>query len=149
MEMQDEFDSNAMSQSVTSSTQFKKLTATTSPRHSADKIEEMGRKRRSCCQMLSPILVFIFVILCAYSFYIVDIFPTLDIGPNGKRYERITSWYITNWSVYGLLLFMVLWSMVRMVFSSPGYVPKNYMYDEANMQVHDVLILRTLRHALN
>lgn len=83
--------------------------------------------------MLNPCLVFTSVLLCVYSFFVVDVSPVLGYGPHGKVQSSITAMNITIWSVYGFLLCMLLWSFVRIVFSSPGYVPKNYMYDEAKM----------------
>ena len=50
---------------------------------------------------------------------------------------------------YTLVLLLAIWSLYKMVFSCPGYIPYNYKYDTTKMSDRDKLIYEHLRTALH
>ena len=45
------------------------------------------------------------------------------------KYEAPNFGTVTNWVCFWLIWLLAVWSLFRMVWSSPGYVPKHYKYD--------------------
>lgn len=117
--MLEEFDAP----SVTSSQNFEpslfnKLTGVMNNRTNSDQDmslpSETGevkvKKQGNCARIFPPTLSLLYILLSAYCFYAVDIEPFFDFGANGKSKASVTNWDIANWSIYTLLLLMVLWS---------------------------------------
>ena len=69
----------------------------------------------------------------------------------GDRYEidNTTVGDYINWGCFAVLLVLTCWSLQRMVFSVPGYVPLNYRYDENKLSVHDAVIYQFLCEAMH
>ena len=99
-------------------------------------------------------LVLMFIVMCAYSFFLVDLSlhtglgSKMEVNYDSKNVQPSNAQFC-NWCIFALLLILTLWSCFKMVFSSPGYIPPNYMYEEVKLSPHDRLIYQTLRHALH
>ena len=69
--------------------------------------------------MLAPPFVVACLLLTNYCFVLVEVIV---------RYQLL-QWYSYIYiSLYELLFLMIVWSYVRLAFSDPGYIPKNYAY---------------------
>ena len=88
--------------------------------------------------MLKPALVLILILLLAYNFYILEVShvifkPISSTDTTKKGTSKVNSnksfanaaTYI-NWTIFFLLFTLTLWSLYQMVFSLPGYIPRNY-----------------------
>ena len=88
--------------------------------------------------MLKPALVLILILLLAYNFYILEVShvifkPTSSTNTTKKGSSKVdndksfanAATYI-NWTIFFLLFVLTSWSLFQIVFSLPGYIPKNY-----------------------
>ena len=104
--------------------------------------------------MTNPLLVLVLVMLCSYCFYVQEIRHHIVRADNGdeEMYHYVGSptwWNYLNWSFFGLMMTMTLWSLLRMVFSSPGYIPRGYQFNKAKMGAHDRFVYTYLLSALH
>lgn len=100
--------------------------------------------------MVNPILVLLLIMLCTYCFYVQEIRRHTAIASNDDDYVgKPTAWNYINWSFFGLILTLTLWSHYKMVFSSPGYIPQGYQFRKAKMGAHDRFVYSYLLIALN
>ena len=78
-----------------------------------------SKKSLSWKDILAPPIVVVSLILTNYSFLVIEV---------ESKYDSLT-WY--NYLIiilYELIFLMTVWSYIRLVFSDPGFIPKNYAY---------------------
>ena len=94
------------------------------------------------------------ILLCACSFFLLEIYPYVffrwDTSLSADdQMPAVPARKIVNWSFFALLLTMTLWSLHRMVFSVPCYVPRRYRYNPALMAAEDRFIFEKLQQVLH
>lgn len=91
--------------------------------------------------MVKPILVGVILLLNAFTFfllYVARYTPFWNFhGPSQYRSVNPSAVTIINWVAFYTISTMAFWSLLVMVFSSPGYVPNNRRYDREKMSEHD------------
>ena len=110
---------------------------------------------RKCSRLVNPALILLLIVLLAYVFFILEVSHNIWALDHKKgshvKYsiDSITVGDYINWACFGVLLVLTCWSLVRMVFSVPGYVPLNYRYDENKLSAHDAVIYQFLSERMH
>ena len=77
------------------------------------------RKPRGCLDAIAPLFVLACLILSNYCFFLLE-------RPRGSPLVWYNYIYIV---LYEVIVILVLWCLLRLVFSDPGYIEKGYRYD--------------------
>ena len=92
-----------------------------------------GKKALSWKDIVAPPIVVVSLLVTNYSFVLIEVVP---------KYASLT-WY--NYLIivsYELIFLMTVWSYIRLVFSDPGFIPKNYAYKISELSGSDQLLIR-------
>ena len=87
--------------------------------------------------------MFLLIILCAYSFINLEVthhVKSLDDTSINYYFGPPDAADFINWTLFGLLFIMTLWSLYQIVNSSPGYIGLNQQYNMENMVDRDRLL---------
>lgn len=91
-----------------------------------------------------PLLVFLLIGLSGYSFYI------LSMAQRESRYsDRSLAREIVNDALYWTILALALWSLIAMVYSTPGYMPWHFRYDPDLMKPRDMEMYNQMMRAMH
>ena len=82
-------------------------------------------------------MIFVLLLLNAITFFALAMAPNFRFG---KSYEAASAADIINWIVFWLIFVLTVWSLLVLVFSSPGYIRLNYKYDPLKMSQNDRIL---------
>ena len=108
---------------------------------------------RTRCQLINPFLVLVLILLCAYSFFILEVSRHIWVfEERDKSYDysgKPNAVDYINWTFFLLFFVLSIWSLFQIVFTGPGYVPECYKYDNNELTNHDRFIYQYLKQALH
>ena len=104
---------------------------------------QKDRNKRGCPEYSKPLIVLLILLFSATAFFILEVQHHIMYD---KPFENSEIVLIGS---YSIVLLLAIWSLYKMVFSCPGYIPINYKYDTTKMSQRDKMIYEHLRTALH